>query len=415
MRIDKDFAWGIIDKIAHSATSFVPSLIVAYFYSVNTYGDYYYSFSVSILISSVSVIIDDKVLKKYYLSNSSRNMLRKASTFRTCAIVLAVALFFLIQYFIEITQVSTFIALFCINFIVLSLSYSDVIELQSSMRLAQLAKINTIYSVAVISLFIVLSSLQFDIETIMIGWILTSAIKTLIIRFEVSRGITNNVEEVELSKIFKLAQESLPFGFAAIAFMVYSRMDALMIKFYLSSEEVAIYSLASQIIAISTLVIVPLQVVAFPVLKETYHEELQYQETLVRYTRKGVLMYLTLFVILTILFGFYSSKINPEYCKSLWYLNILFFSGMIGSLSCLRSTHITLKGLGSYLLKVQLIALAVNLGLNMFLIPWLGGFGAATATLVAQFISLVLSNLLHSDLKDFGKVQYNSMNIFRKS
>lgn len=411
--MNQNFIWGIVDKIALSATTFAPSLIVASFYSVAEYGEYFYSFSVAILISSISVLIDDKVLKKYYLTNHSQIILKKAANLRTISILFATILFYVIRFLLGYSTSSLLIGLFSINFIAISLSYAASVELQSKLQLFRLAIVNLFYSSFVIALFLTMSYLQFKLEVILTSWIFVSLIRGCTLGRLVRSNVKSDENQVKFKMVLSLAKESLPFGVAAIAFMLYSRMDALMIKYFLSAEDVAIYSFATQIIAISTMIIIPIQIAAFPILKQSFRDYDMYRKILTKYTRKGLFIYLFMFILLLTLFSYFAESIGPEYKESTRYLYVLFFSGLSAVLASLRSTHITLKGLGSFLLKLQILSLIINCALNLILIPRLGSMGAALATLAAQFVSLIFSNWMHKDLWDYAKIQYKSLNLLK--
>lgn len=396
-----------------SSTTFLPSIIIAYFYSVKTYGEYFYSFSVAILVSSASVLIDDKVLKKYYLHFSSKGILIRASIFRTILIACTASLYYFVNILFGFSNPSSITILLLFNAIVLSLSYSGIIELESRLQMSRLACVNFLYSFSVFILFICLSYKQINLEIIILCLILISMIRSISILALADFNILERAKEVSEFKTYDLMRESLPFGIAAVAFMLYSRMDALMINHYLSSEDVAIYSISTQIIGISTMIIIPIQVVAFPKLKNSFDYKIKYNNVLVDYTRLSILMYISLFIFLSIIFWLLTDVLNKEYGQSLKYLSVLFFSGFIASWSSLRSTHIILNKLGNIMLIIQILALMINFFLNTLLIPICGLWGASISTFTAQLISLFVSNLFHKGLRDFGRIQLKTINLFK--
>ena len=407
----RKFVWSILDKVFVSVTTFLPSLIVASFYSVSSYGEYFYCFSLAVLISSVSVLIDDKVLKKYYLTRHSRPLLQKAGYVRLIAMTIAGTLVLTVRHMF-ITQESTLlIALFLTNFIVIAWGYSLIVELQSKLALSKLAKVNGIYSILITASYLVISVMQFDVTVLIVSCIIISMIRNLALGWLVKRNFSFEENKISNIKIIDVIKESVPFGIAAIAYILYSRMDTMMIKYYLNSEEVAIYSIAIQIVAVSTLFMIPIQIIAFPGLKEAFKFNGSYYSLIVKYTRLGIISYAIIFCLAAVTLFVVSTVFDSEYSESLQLLKLLFFSGLIVALSCLRSTHITLLGIGSFLLKTQSLALVLNFALNFFLIPRFGLDGAAIATLSAQVMSLIVSNFFRTDLREYFFMQMKAINL----
>ena len=58
----------------------------------------------------------------------------------------------------------------------------------------------------------------------------------------------------------------------------------------------------------------------------------------------------------------------------------------------------------------QIAAVFVNVGLNLALIPTIGIYGAAIATIITQFSSLFLSNMFFQNGREVFTIQLKALN-----
>lgn len=404
--------FSILDKIILSAQSHLPALIVAAFYDVSDYGDFMYSYSVAILISCLVVFIDDKVVKNEYLDKKNSTLFPLLSLIRTLIIVIVSFLFILISSLWIKNDSLLMIFQFSVFFTITAISYGHTIKLQADLNLKKLSIIHFLSFVFSIIFCFYFSINKYPIEFI-IYTMIGGAIFNFIFLFA-SENFGIKLKEVINSKnvLKKILKQSMPFGIAAVSYMVYMRMDTIMIEYFLTKYDVGVYSLAVQAITIATLVLAPIQVIAFPKLKVMHNSNyLQYHNKLIQFSSLGVFLFLLGFIIIASLMSYLIYWKYEEFSESLPILFILFFSALCTAMSVIRSTHITLEGLGNYLLYSQIIALFINLSLNFSLIPIYGIKGAAISTLVSQICGLVLSNMFFKELKMFIKIQLKSLNI----
>jgi O-antigen/teichoic acid export membrane protein len=109
--------------------------------------------------------------------------------------------------------------------------------------------------------------------------------------------------------------------------------------------------------------------------------------------------------------------LKPDYLPALETYKILSIGSVFGYNAVLRSSHFTLIGKGQILMQTQLITVIVNVILNYSLIKMMGMNGAAAATVIAQILSLFISNLFYKDARFVFKAQVKAFNpwyIFKK-
>lgn len=403
--------FSVLDKIILSAQSHLPAIIVAAFYDVSDYGDFMYSYSVAIMISCLVVFIDDKVVKNEYLDKKDNTLFPLLSLIRTLTIVIISFLFILISSVWTKNDSLLRIFQFTVFFMISAISYGHTIKLESDLNLRKLSIIHVFSFLISITLCFYFSLNKFPIDYNIYAMI-SGAILNFIFLFSTSDFVIRSKDVVRSKKVIKkILKQSVPFGIAAVSYMVYMRMDTVMIDYFLTKEDVGIYSLAVQALTFATLVLAPIQVIAFPKLKEMYKiNHPHYYNKHIQFTSFGVLLFLLGFMIIASLMNYLIYWNYQDFSESLTIIFILFFSGLFTAVSVTRSSYITFEGLGNYLLYSQIIALFINLLLNFTLIPIYGIIGAAISTLVSQLCGLILSNLFFKKLKMFLRIQLKSLN-----
>lgn len=412
MLLDWKIIWSILEKIISAAQAALPSLIVAAFYSVSVYGEFIYSYSISVLISSCVVVVDDKILKNRYLLDGDENLFSIAATIRVVLILLSSIILYLIHHFFNLDISFSFTLGFLIFFLTTNLSYGYTIKLQSNLEMKTLTIIRMISLVSALSLCLYFSSHNYEVIYNIYALILGAIINFLLFLLFVE--LTINLKDLQKSiiKIKGIVSDSIPFGIAAISYLIYMRMDTLMVDYFLSKVEVGIYGLAIQGITICTMILAPIQVVAFPILRKTFHRKDKYELELVKYTSLAMVLFSISSLFVFFIIYYFVDVVSPEFYDSISIFLILLFSALITTISVLRSSHIAIVNAGRILLITQLIALFINFILNFSLIPIIGLKGAALSTLISQFCSLILSNFYFKDLRFFFKIQLKSINIF---
>lgn len=404
--------WGFYEKILTSLINHAPLIIVPLFYETSTYGVFIYSYSISVLISSLVVIIDDKVLKDKYLDKKDSYLLFLTSILRILIIIIASILFYLFSVIWGTYNSTQMIFKFLLFFAFSNLSYGYIIKFQSDLELKKLSKINIIIFLIIFILCLFISFNKLPIDYIIYAMILSVLLKFILFRSFSDRNLTTKNFYESKKNAAEVIKISFPFALAAVSSMVYMRMDTIMIDYFLTKKDVGIYAFSVQAITISTLILSPIQVIAFPALKNQFKlNKIEYEKKLLEFSSLGVLFFGLTSIFILALFIFFAIEFNNDYIESLPIFGILFFSALASSVSVLRSTHLTLKKRGKILLYTQLISLIINLILNIYLIPILGIKGAAFATLIAQFWGLLISNIFFNDLRFYLKLQLKSLNI----
>ncbi len=207
----------------------------------------------------------------------------------------------------------------------------------------------------------------------------------------------------------KLLTESAPLLLASMAVLIYMRIDQIMLREMVGEIDVGIYSAA---LPLSTVwYVVPMVVCssyAPGLAKLRAHSETEYLRALGRLFR-GMWIFSLVASLATaacapwligVLYG-------PAYADAAPVLAVHVLALVPVSLGVAQSLWIVHEKRPALALYRTLAGCAVNLLLNLALIPWLGPLGAAISTVCCQSVAAVLSNVVLS--RAMLRLQFRSL------
>ncbi len=183
---------------------------------------------------------------------------------------------------------------------------------------------------------------------------------------------------VNMREHFALA---LPMMITALASSLNGRLDTIMLAWYRPSDVIGIYGNAVKISIAIEFVIGAIKTIAMPKIAEMYHsgkrtelrETLDYASKLVFWTTAPVSVLLLLFAepIMGVL--------GPEFVAGANVLRIMTVAHFISASSGMVGAFLNMTGGQVVFSRIVLAAVALNVVLNLLLIPPFGMMGAATA------------------------------------
>ena len=210
-----------------------------------------------------------------------------------------------------------------------------------------------------------------------------------------------------LRKLGLYLTQSLPLVFSGVSVIAYQKIDQIMVKQILGLEPLAIYSANLQTVA--TLAIIP-TIFAQILARKVYSDENKNNYQLrVTYMKKvtGIGLLLTLF---TFLLGelLVQTLFGDAYRMSYAAFIFLAITPLLTAIGA-SSTHILVADGAQGLVWVKsIVALVINVVLNLILIPRLGILGGAISTASALLFGNLLSNYLISSYRYVFALQLQS-------
>ena len=209
----------------------------------------------------------------------------------------------------------------------------------------------------------------------------------------------------------RLLGEGLPLVLGSLAIMIYMRSDVILLAKMIGYQAAGIYAAAAQISEGCALIPVALMPALFPMLvrwrrlgAEAYHRK--FQQLFLVAVVAGLFCSLGLTfkgdAIVRLLFGVDYLAAASVLAVHGWTL-IFIFIGIT------QSGYDVTEGLSWFATLRMFAGAALNIALNVLLIPRLGIVGSAVATLIAQIFSAVLLNALHPRTRPILRMQLMSI------
>lgn len=192
------------------------------------------------------------------------------------------------------------------------------------------------------------------------------------------------------------------FILAGLMVSLYAQMDKVMLKSMIDATSVGFYSTANSVNSMWTFVVAALIDVASPVVYESYNKSKEIFKSQLKKLYAGVIfvcMLAGIFIcllakpLILILYG-------EAYMASVPVLRVLVWSSMFSYLGVVKNIWIVSEKKNHFLVGFTAIGAVSNAILNYILIPHFGAIGAATATVITQFITSVLAQLLFPQTRE---------------
>jgi O-antigen/teichoic acid export membrane protein len=242
-------------------------------------------------------------------------------------------------------------------------------------------------------------------------FILASAVLLIIYR---ARGGRFFSWRFRRTHAMKLLHDGWPLLVAYMAYLLYAKIDQIMIGSMVGDRAQGIYSAASKISEIPVAILLIVGSSLFPKFVDLYEKDRKsFFEWYGHIT--GAMTWTAGLLFLFILgFGDFAVHLlfGAEFTESASVLNyqavglIFMFNG------ALRSGFLTISGNQKILSATTVISAFFNVGLNMVLIPRYGIYGAATAGVLVQFLSLFLLNLFFRPTRPIFNLQLRGLLFF---
>ena len=211
-----------------------------------------------------------------------------------------------------------------------------------------------------------------------------------------------------------LLLDSWPLMFAYMSYLIYAKIDRIMIKEMLDEHNVGIYSAAYILYEAPLFISLMIAKSVYPILVQYYQDNknkfFQLYSTLSSYmTLLSYLIVLFIFIFHEILIQISFGESFEESSKILMLLSF----GMIPMFNAfLRSSYITITGNQKIILYTTLFSAMLNIVLNLLLIKAYGVIGAVYATVFTQTLSLIVLNFAFTNTRSIFFIQAKSLLLF---
>jgi PST family polysaccharide transporter len=213
------------------------------------------------------------------------------------------------------------------------------------------------------------------------------------------------------ARMRRLLAECWPLILTSLAVVVYMRIDQVMLKEMAGEREVGIYSAALRLSEVWYFVPTAIVASVFPSIvrvRET-NRELYYQRILRLFSLMAAFAVCLSAPVALASHWLIGMMFGAKYAAAAPVLAVHIWASLFVAWGVAQEPWNVAEGLLRLTLVRTVIGAAVNVGLNLVLIPRYGSLGAAWATLVAYGFAAVLGNLLSARTRPMFLLQVRSL------
>lgn len=217
--------------------------------------------------------------------------------------------------------------------------------------------------------------------------------------------------KVNFGIVRRLLSDSWPLLFSGVVFMVYMRIDQVMLGQMVGDHEVGIYSAAVRLAEVWYFIPTAVVSSVFPnivrareVDEAEFYGRLQRLYNLLAFMGYAVAIPVTLAsgLVISLLFGKNYAAAGPM-------LALLIWAGLFANLAVARNAYLLVMNWSRVLFGMVLAGALVNVLLNLVLIPRYGGMGAVLASCVAYWVAAHGGGLFYAPLRKTNQMLTRAM------
>jgi PST family polysaccharide transporter len=229
-----------------------------------------------------------------------------------------------------------------------------------------------------------------------------------------SKGNDLKLWRVSWLRCKELVQESWPLVLSGLAVFIYSKIDQIMLG-SLNKTELGYYAVAVKLSEICDFLPMIIASSIFPKLANLRAKNYgEYIKKFQIYSDTMLLLWLGVALPISLLAPFIVQTLYGEqYAASARVLSVYVWAQFGSNFGIARNAYFALEGQLRYGLYLTVVGSIFNIVLNSLLIPIYGALGATVATLITYFYVIILVNFLIKELRPFGNLILNSLNLYK--
>lgn len=234
---------------------------------------------------------------------------------------------------------------------------------------------------------------QYLVEVFLLNFVFLGLVSTLYLFYYFSR-ITAGDTSVTIS--FKnIISRSGPMAISAVTYLLMQSVDIILLSKYSSFERVAFYSVAIKLTTVLSLVLASVNTVYAPTFAE-WHSLGDFKNLKAGIKRSTRLIFLLTFPAILIVFLFSNMILGffgPDYTQAQNALWVLLIGQAVNALCGSVGVYMNMTGKQVVFQRILITAFAINITLNLILIPIYDILGAAVATTISTVFWNVLTTI----------------------
>lgn len=388
----KNIAWHFIDKALTIIVSLYVTIVAARHLGPSLFGEYAFWLNISAIIFSAGTLGIKEILIKSFNKNENLIDVKIKSLLKFFLMTSALVYSFLIAIFILIDKHNIYIVSI---FLVMILSGYVVFEAYFMFRIKQKEIAKARLSSKILTAFIITISALWDLPLFyFVASIIAEYTLFTILLF---RSCNRDLKIFETSKqrsdfSIAIVKRGIPILFSTLAIFIFMRTDIIMLKFLNSGYSVGVYSASTRIVEAFYVIPIAIASTYLPLLDKLY------TQSQTKYDKKTGSIFVFTIALSIVLMSFllFSAEYlilfiyGVSFLESVGVLKIYIFCFIPVVLGAFISNHLIISKKRRILIFRSWVAAILNIVLNYFLIPAYAEIGAAIATLISYFSTLIV-------------------------
>ncbi|HEY3405589.1 MAG TPA: flippase [Ohtaekwangia sp.] len=413
-RIASNASWLFFDKVLRLGVGLFIGIWIARYLGPSDFGVYNYAIAMTSILAVVATLGLDSIVVKELLTNpaNAKNIIGSTFVLRLLAGFLSFILCVGIIYALNTEGSSVTIEVALIVSLTLFSQSFDTIDLyfqsQVKSKYTVIAKNTSFILFSVVKIIL----LYTKSDLVAFAWAYTGeamvgAVFLIVALNQKFPGI--RLLQFHAQKGVQLLKISWSMILSGLVIMIYMRIDQLMLKEFLGNEAVGVYSVAVRISEVWYFIPSVIMTSVFPAIIKSkeqgetiYLTRLQKLYTFMTWISTPVALVVSFISNYLILFLF-----GESYAEAGIILAIHIWTGIFVFQGSARGYWLVTEGLQVYGMYYTSAACLLNVILNYWFIPLHGPYGAAIATLISQFCSVIVFPLL------FKKTRNSSIQLLK--
>ena len=410
----KNLSWMFFARILSLVITFVATAYIARNLGPSNYGELSYALSFIGLFAFLSSLGVEQILYRELIKYPEKRntYLGSALFIKVIASILTAALAIVSAYFLSPEDVSfVLISILSLTFICGSFSLLSY-EFQADAK----SKYPSIYAIFVVIILNILKIIviYFDQGVIYLaGVVLLEPILYSVIYIHLRRKYYGGLRllQVSFETVKQLLRDSFPLIFASAFFMIYARIDQVMLKNIMGAEYVGLYDAAVKMSEISYFIPNIIVLALFPAIinAKKIASELYFSRI-----RKLLLTLIAISIAIALATTLLSRQLTllifgDGFINTIPVLEIYVWSNIGSAINLLIQHVLIAENMTTSVSVTIFFGMIANVILNIYLIPLYGMSGAAVASLIAYLIpsvSLLLFKKSRTLIFNLFKVRY---------
>jgi O-antigen/teichoic acid export membrane protein len=398
------------EQLLRLAINFFIGVWLARYLTPETYGIYSYSIAYVVLFQGIAKLgLDQIAMREIVKSESDTNkLLGTIFWLKVGAGFFSYALIFTSLLFIEVESFTkSLILILSLGLVFQSYDFIGFYyQAKVQAKILSLAKIFQVIISSLLKLICIYSNkpLEYFIYIKLFDYI--SLAFVLLFFFKIKEPGIKFFTFFDFSKAKFLLRESLPIVLGSLFITIYMRIDQIMLKHFLTSSAVGLYSVVVQVVEVLHFVPSIICISLFPAMVNSNERSSnEFENRVVNLYRLliGMSFFITILgvtigpYLISLLFGDAYNESGDILIYYMWSTIFVFIGGV-------SQNWFIAKGLQKYSTINTLVGAIINIILNYYLIRTLGVIGAAIATTLSYAVAAYFMNLFFRNTRENFKL-----------